>query len=447
MTSRTKLPATQPRLSVIGLGKLGSPMAALFASKGYTVVGVDLVEANVRAINEGRAPVAEPGLQDCIDQAAGRLRATSNYGEAIAGSDVTFIIVPTPSDKDGLFSNRFVLAAVEEIGKVLRDKDGFHLVAVTSTVIPGSTGGEIRQALEHASGRKVGESVGLCYNPEFIALGSVIHDMLYPDFILIGESDAVSGGILEKIYRTSCENDPPIHRMNTINAEICKISVNTYVTTKISYANMVAELCERLPGADANVVAAAVGADTRIGPKYLRPAIGYGGPCFPRDNKAFSALGRRLGVECAIAEATDAVNERQTQRLTAAIEQNLEDGARVVILGLSYKPGTNVVEESQGIALARHLAGRGSFVTVYDPMAHDASQPVLGDAVIYALTLKEAVRSGDVLVVMTAWPEFAGITGELIGREAITIIDPWRIVNPAKFGSSARLIHPGRGTL
>src|SRR5262249_2828965 len=156
----------------------------------------------------------------------------------------------------------------------------------TSTVMPGSTGGEIQAELERASGRKIGPDLGLAYNPEFIALGTVVRDMLRPDFILIGESDKQTGDLLEAIYERSCDNDPAIRRMSFVNAELTKISVNTYVTTKISYANMLAEMCDRLPGADVDVVSAAVGSDSRIGSKYIKGAIGYGGPCFPRDNKA-----------------------------------------------------------------------------------------------------------------------------------------------------------------
>ncbi len=177
-----------------------------------------------------------------------RIRATDDYSDAIAHSDVTFIIVPTPSDSNGVFSNKYVLAAIKPIGKALQNKNEFHLVVITSTVMPGSTGGEIREALEAASGKRCGEGFGLCYSPEFIALGSVIHDMLYPDFILVGESDSKSGEILASIYRNLCENNPPVSHMNLVNAELAKISVNTFVTTKISYANMLGEICERIQG-------------------------------------------------------------------------------------------------------------------------------------------------------------------------------------------------------
>ena len=307
-------------------------------------------------------------------------------------SDASFVIVPTPSDSTGFFSNRFVLQAMESLGEALRDKKGYHMVVITSTVMPGTTGGEIKAALEAASGRKVGPDLGLCYNPEFIALGSVVRDMLYPDSILIGESDAKAGDMLQTIYLQMCENKPPVQRMNFVNAELTKISVNTYVTTKISYANMLADLCDRLPGADVDVVTRALGADTRIGGKYLKGAMGYGGPCFPRDNVAFAALARKIGARADVAEATDRINNHQIERLTSLVAKFAKAGTRIALLGLSYKPQTPVVEESHSVKLAARLADAGYIVSVHDPLAQDAALAVLGDKVVGASSIEGAVR-------------------------------------------------------
>jgi UDPglucose 6-dehydrogenase len=291
-------------ISVIGLGKLGAPLAACLAAKGHSVIAVDVDAQKVDAINEGRAPVFEPGLEEKIGQSNGRLRATQDIAEAVAASEITFIVVATPSETDGGFSNRYVLATCESIGRALRSKTNFHVVALTSTVMPGSSDGEVRAALEKASGRRAGQDFGLCYNPEFIALGSVIHDFLNPDFVLIGESDARSGGILESLYREVCDNSPMFARMNLLNAEITKLSVNAFVTTKISFANMLARMCELLPGASVDVVTAALGLDSRIGAKYLKGAVSYGGPCFPRDNLALAAFARGIGAPADLAEST-----------------------------------------------------------------------------------------------------------------------------------------------
>lgn len=436
-----------PTLSVIGLGKLGSPMAAVFAAKGFNVIGLDYNTTFVEMLNMGKAPVQEPLLQDMIDKGRARLRATIDYNDAIQNSDVTLIIVPTPSGPDGFFSNKFVIESIEQIGTALRGKSSYHLVVVTSTVMPGSTGGEIRQALERTSGRVVGADMGLCYNPEFIALGSVVRDMLQPEMILIGESDQKAGDILEFIYKNSTDSNPEIQRLNFVNAELCKISVNTFVTTKISYANMIADMCDHLPEADAALVTHAVGADSRIGRKYLRGAIGYGGPCFPRDNKAFAALGRRLGVNCSLAEATDDVNEHQIQRLIGAVEASTNPGDCIAILGMSYKPLTPVIEESQGVKIAGLLANMGYRVLIADPLANEAAKAVLGNAVTAATSVKEAVAGAATVVITVPWPEFNELSRDdlALSDGKVTVIDPWGIVEAAKLGSEVRLIKLGRG--
>jgi hypothetical protein len=212
------------KISVLGLGKLGAPLAAVLASKRFDVVGVDLSQTAVEALNARKAPVEEPRLQELIDAHGARLKATTNVDEAVAATDVTFVIVPTPSDATGRFSNAAVLSAMKSIGLALRRKDTYHIVVITSTVMPGSTGGEIQQALEQHAGRRVGSQLGLCYNPEFIALGSVIRDFLNPDFLLIGESDQRAGDVLSDLYRQVCDNDAPIARMNFVNAELAKIA-------------------------------------------------------------------------------------------------------------------------------------------------------------------------------------------------------------------------------
>ncbi len=414
-------------VSVIGLGKLGAPMVAAFASKGFDVVGADADPAKVAAVARGEAPVLEPGLPELLRENRARVRATTSVADAVRESDVSFLIVPTPSLPDGTFSLEYVLAACAEIGRALRGRSDFPVVCLTSTVMPGATDGPVRRALERASGGRCGVDFGLCYSPEFIALGSVIHDLLNPDFILIGESDPRSGAALAAVYRQSCENAPAVTRMNTVNAELAKIAVNTFVTTKISYANMLSELCQALPGADVDTVTGALGLDSRIGRKYLKGATGYGGPCFPRDNVAFAALARAHGGAALIAEATDEINRRQVPRLAALVRAHLPDGGRVAVLGLAYKPDTDVVTESQGVQLAALLAGDGLPVTVHDPAALPGARLLLGGAVGYAATAAECVASADVVVVTTAWPEYARIPPGVLARPGRprVLVDCW----------------------
>ncbi len=438
---------TLPRVSVVGLGKLGAPLAAVLASRGFTVIGLDVNKTLVDALNAGRMPIVEPQLNELIAANRARLSATMDAREAIAKSDASFVIVPTPSDSTGFFSNRFVLQAMETLGKALRNKQGYHMVVITSTVMPGTTGSEIKAALEAASGRTVGPDLGLCYNPEFIALGSVVRDMLFPDSILIGESDAKAGDMLQTIYLQMCENKPPVQRMNFVNAELTKISVNTYVTTKISYANMLADICDRIPGADVDAVTKALGADTRIGPKYLKGAMGYGGPCFPRDNVAFAALARKIGARADVAEATDRINNYQIDRLSGLVSKFAKAGTRIALLGLSYKPQTPVVEESHSVKLAVRLADAGYIVSVHDPLAQDAALAVLGDKVVVSATLESSVRECDLLIVGTGWPEYKAIDPVWCkrDRQRLTVLDLWRTLPADKFADVADVIYLGRG--
>jgi UDPglucose 6-dehydrogenase len=432
------------KISIIGLGKLGAPMAAVMAHKGHMVVGVDVNPAYVAAIQQGHAPLRETGLEEMIQANRERLSATTDYEQAVLATEATFIIVPTPSDTDGRFSLRHVMVAAEKIGAALRQKRDWHLVVLSSTVMPGSTGGKLLPALEEYSGKKCGEGFGLCYNPEFIALGSVIRDMLNPDMILIGESDERSGEILERFYTGVCDSNPHIRRMNHVNAELTKISVNTFVTTKISYANMLAQVCETLPGADVDVVTSAIGCDSRIGQKYLKGALGYGGPCFPRDNLAFSALARGNGVQPILAEATHQLNQRQAPRLAEWILARLPEGGTVGVMGLSYKPNTEVIEESQGLALAKHLLSVGVAVVVYDPAAMENAQPQLVGKVTFATSAADCARQADVLAITTPWAEFRDISPKEFKRHG-TVLDCWRLLDKDAVGAVAEYVALGLG--
>jgi UDPglucose 6-dehydrogenase len=433
-------------ISVIGLGKLGSVLAGVMADCGHDVVGVDINPAYVEAINAGRAPVREPGLDDMIAKNAGHLSATTDVQDAIARTEITFVVVPTPSGPDATFSLQYVLNAAEPIGLALAGKSTYHLVVISSTVMPGSTGGEIRSRLEQVSGKKCGADFGLCYNPEFIALGSVIRDMSKPDMILIGESDPRAGELLENLYRTVCPNNPPVARMNFVNAELTKISVNTFVTTKISYANMLAEICEQVPGADAEVVSSAIGLDTRIGRKYLKGAFGYGGPCFPRDNKAFARFAELHDVDATLARATDQVNQRQVDRLAARVLDAAAEGDRVAILGLSYKPDTEVIDESQGVMLAQVLARSGVKVIAYDPAAMDNARLVLSGIVEFAPSMEACVSEAAVVVIATAWDLFKALDPQSLSSKKPVIFDWWHLLRPADFEPVAEYIACGQGT-
>jgi UDPglucose 6-dehydrogenase len=436
-------------VSVVGLGKLGACLAAAIASKGHEVVGVDLDPEVVEAVNAGRAPVPEPGLDELIAASRARLRATADLQEAVLASDLTFIVVPTPSEESGAFSLRHVRDAVAGIGRALRRKGGYHLVVLTSTVLPGASDAEVVPLLEAESGRRAGRDFGYCYSPEFIALGSVIRDFLLPDFVLIGEGDERAGNALQAFYESVLERQSPFARMSRANAELTKLAVNTYVTMKISFANTMAELCERLPGGDVDAVTGAIGLDSRIGRRYLSGALPYGGPCFPRDNRALAHLASGLGVAPLLAEATDAVNRRQARRLLELLEARLRPGATVAVLGLAYKPHTEVVDESPGLLLARELALRGYRPVVHDPLANGAARALLGDALAYAGSPADAIAAAEAVVIANPDRRFAALRAlDFPARnDPVLVLDCWRLLRDELAGSDrVRYVGLGLGT-
>lgn len=419
--------------SVMGLGKLGASMAAAIASRGFEVIGVDVNRRAVDLVNEGRAPVQETGLDDLVAANRSRLRATLDQRQAVLESDLSFVVVPTPSNEIGAFSLEYAAWAFRELGQALAEKHDYHTVVLTSTVLPGSTRHGLLPILEEASGKRCGPDFGLCYNPEFIALGSVIRDFLHPDFILIGEYDRAAGDHLESCYRAVLPGDVPCRRMSLENAELAKLAVNTFVTTKITFANMLADLCERIPGGDVDVVSDALGLDRRIGRAYLTGGLGYGGPCFPRDNLALGYIARALGTRAELAEATDRANRSLVAKIVRQLVGSIDinQGTTVSVLGLAYKPRSHVIEESQSVALARAIAELGARVVTYDPLAGDLARAEFKDRVLVLDSLESCLSQADVVLVTTPDPLFADLRPEQLplGERRVTVVDFWRCLD------------------
>ncbi len=423
---------TQPieRLSVFGLGKLGAVVAACHAARGLHVTGVDVDSQSVDRIRAGQAPVYEPGLDALFAENRSRLDATTEGEEAVIRTQATLLVVPTPSDHTGRFSLEYARSACESIGRGLRDKTDYHLVALKSTVLPGDCEQTLIPCIEEASGRRCGRDFGFCYNPEFIALGSVVRNLFEPDLVLIGASDERARARLDQIYAQLHESPRPTAHLNVVNAEIAKLSVNTFVTLKITYANLVAQLCEQIPGADAHRVTEALGQDSRIGHKYLKGALGFGGPCFPRDNRALLTVAESAGVSFPLAAATDAANETVNRRVVERVASEVEQDARIAVLGLAYKPDTPVVEASAGLYVARELAERGHRVVVYDPLAMELARRETGDLFKYAESAASCVSGADAVVIATPCAEYADVA--LMAAEddrQVRIFDCWGIVS------------------
>ena len=424
-------------------------MAAAFASRGFDVIGVDVNQRSIELVNEGRAPVQETNLDETIAANKERITATASHEDAVLNSDISFVIVPTPSDERGAFSLQYAAWAFKEIGKALAKKKSYHNVVLTSTVLPGSTRQALIPILEKASGKKAGPDFGVCYSPEFIALGSIINDFLNPDFTLIGELDERSGAQLEELYSRVMTNGSGSARMSIENAELTKISVNTFVTTKIAFANMLAEICEKLPGGDIDVVTNALGMDTRIGRRYLTGALGYGGPCFPRDNVALSFIARQLGVEARLAETTDSMNRAIAQTVCDKILPQLRDGATVAVLGLSYKPFSHVTEESQAVSIARYLSKSGMRVVAFDPMSSDMALEELRTEIVILDSLDECLKQAEAVLITTPDPFFNSLEPEQFVNDwsQVLVLDLWRILQSKLSGQKhIKYIPFGNGT-
>ncbi|MFC2066734.1 UDP-glucose dehydrogenase family protein [Chloroflexota bacterium] len=438
-------------VSVFGIGKLGLPLAACLANKSYQVIGVDLNQDVIRAVNEGRSPYYEPGLTELVESAGEHLSATDDYHHALHNSEMSFIVVPTPSEPDGSFSTKYVEISVEQIATSIKEKSDFHVVVLSSTVLPGATEGVIKQLLEKVSGKKCGKDFGLCYSPEFIALGSVIRDFTNPDVVLIGESDPKSGDLLAEVYRKLCENQPPIVRTTIQNAELAKISLNAFVTMKITFANTLAEIAEKLPGGDVDAVSKMLGFDSRIGRKYLSGSIAYGGPCFPRDNKAFSFVAKKLGCQAKLAMATDEVNQEQVDRVIRLIEQKLVGvkGKNVAVLGLTYKPDTDVIEESASVKIAVKLAQKGAMVSVHDPAGMENARQIMGEGNIrYADSAVECLKDSELCLVATPWDAYKSLTPSDFNRnmKKPRLLDCWRLFNRPEFREKVEYFAIGLGS-
>jgi UDPglucose 6-dehydrogenase len=411
-------------ISVCGLGKLGACMAATFAARGFPVVGVDIDPEKIRKVNAGLAPVDEPLLAETMAEAGSRFRATANPAETV-GTDVSFFIPPSPSLPDGSFSNEYLLNAMRPVAKAVRDagKKG-HIFVSSSTTTPGAVDGVLIPMLEKETGWKCGSGFHVCYNPEFIALGNVINGLLEPDLVLVGEGDPESGAALEELYRKYARNKPRIARMSIISAELTKISVNSYITMKISFTNQLRMIAEQFPEADINMILDAIGTDTRIGHKYLRAGLSFGGPCFPRDNRLLAYAARQVGLEAPLAEASDKTNELTKSKLAEKVRGLILPGGTVLILGVSYKPDTYITEESAGLHLAQELKRHGYCVLVHDFAANRSNNPALNDFE-FVPDVDGLQKRDDVnlAVICCPWPQY----GNLEFSPATQVLQPWKL--------------------
>jgi nucleotide sugar dehydrogenase len=339
-------------VGVIGVGRLGICTALILEEAGFDVVCYDVSKSIRESITSRQIVTSEKGVAAMLEKAK-NIHAVDTL-EGVLGLDVLFCIVATPSLPDGSYDHKYINGVVDElIQKIPKDQSSRILFNICCTTMPGYSD-TVQKRFDDA---KV--PVDVCYNPEFIAQGDVLHGFTHPDIILIGEANVASGDILTSIYSTFIKTTPAVCRMTRKEAELTKISINCFITTKISFANTIGDLCVH-EGLNADRVLKAIGSDSRIGRKYLNWGHGYGGPCFPRDNRALSLYSKGLGIQNQIGEATDSKNQSHLEFLTERLSHLARSsGKKLLFRDLAFKPGTNILEESQTFALAKALDVRG----------------------------------------------------------------------------------------
>jgi UDPglucose 6-dehydrogenase len=395
-----------------GLGRLGLPLAAWSASRGFAVICSDKSIQRIEQVSARKSPYMEGGLQTLLDSV--NMNYTDDNVQAAALASLVFVIVPTPSLEDGSFSTVHVLDACEDIGRAIRLSADYKVVIIVSTTNPGDMDGSIKAILEKSSGQRAGVNFGLVYSPEFVKQGSIIHDFSGPCQVLIGEFDERSGSLAQYYYNKVTINDPPVRRMSLINAEIAKLGLNATLTTKLGLANQMAWLCHHIPGADARVVLDAIGADERIGSKFFKAGTRPGGPCLPRDCKALWRAGMKATCPPILADATTFFHAKQDTMLLNMV-RNYAAERPIGVVGLTYKIGVDILEESVGAALADDLVNHGCEVYTYDP------NPLVQGTCNY---FEELVAKAEVLVFMLPYDWMSLALADVDLSEKV-IIDMW----------------------
>ncbi len=444
----------QPKISVIGAGYVGLCTAVGFASKGYSVVACDVDEEKIAKINKGVPPFHEPGLQERLSESlqSGNLRGVvGQTDQVILDTDLTFVAVGTPSKPDGSIDLKYIESAACNIGKALKQKDSYHVTIIKSTVVPGTTQNTVKPALEKESKKVTGKDFGLCMNPEFLRQGSAFQDTINADRVVIGSYDARSGDVVEDLYKGFYSaHVPRIIRTSLSTAELIKYASNSMLATKISFINTIANICEKIPGADVKVVATAMGLDKRIGPLFLDAGLGYGGSCFPKDIKALIACSKSLGYDPELLDSVEQVNKTQPMKAVEFCKEQVGslEGKKIAILGLAFKPDTDDMREARVIPIVNQLLKEGATVTAYDPVAMPMAKTIFNDKISYTSSALKCLKDSDACIIVTEWEEFKKLTPEdfIKNMKQPILIDGRRIYNPETFKTKMRFVALGLGT-
>jgi len=389
-------------ISVIGTGYVGLVTGVCFAKFKNKVICVDIDKDKIDKINNGIPPIYEEGLKELLIENKGSIEATNDIKSAIINSEITFICVGTPSKKTGEIDLTYVLEVAKTIAEIIKEKDGWQLVVVKSTVLPGTTKDTILPIIEKYSQKKAGIDFGLAMNPEFLREGIAVYDFLNPDRIVIGTYDKKSNELLKKLYKDfSC----PIVETTLSAAEMIKYASNCMLATKISFINEIGNFCKKLE-IDTYNVAEGMGLDNRIGRAFLDSGIGWGGSCFPKDLDALSAWAKKKNYDSKIIDSVINVNNQQPLKLIELLKKHMPSlkGKKIGLLGLAFKPDTDDIRESRAIPIIKQLIKENAIIKAYDPKAIDNFRKLFPD-LIYCKNADEALES-DAILITTKWDEF-----------------------------------------
>lgn len=409
------------KVSIVGTGYVGLVSGVCLADKGHDVVCIDVLPEKVARINAGDPPIYEIDLEPMLKRLVsdGKLRATTELEDAVINSDLSMIAVGTPFDGEQI-DLTYIKQVSEQIGKALAKKDGYHVVIVKSTVVPGTTEDVVLPLLEQHSGKKAGKDFGVGMNPEFLKEGEAIADFMEPDRIVLGGIDERTRDVLGELY--ACFPDTDKVRTSPRTAEMIKYAANSLLATLISFSNEIGNLCAQVGNVDVVEVLKGVCLDKRFSPimgdgsrvtpsmtTYVEAGCGFGGSCFPKDVKALIEYGERKNSSMQLLRSVININADQPNRLIELIEKhypNVKD-KRVAVLGIAFKPGTDDVRESPSLTLVRELRNKGASISAFDPIAMETGREELGsEGITYAETMDQCIEGADVIVVATSWPQF-----------------------------------------
>jgi len=432
MTTKEK----KPKISIIGLGFVGLSMAVTNSKKGFKTIGVDIDKNKIENLKKGIIPFYEPKLQNFLDDAlkSDSIKFTTDLKSALLNSDLSFLCVGTPATKDGKIDLRYIKSAAKKIHEILKLKEKHHLLVIKSTVAPQTTQNVIISIFKDLINK---DSVDIVTNPEFLREGSAIDDLLHPHLIVIGEYDRKAGNHLESYYRQFYKTLPEIIHTDITSAELIKYANNTFLATKISFINSLANICQNLPGTDVNIIAKAIGKDPRIGSLFLQAGPGFGGSCLPKDLSALINFSNKFERTNELFKAVLSVNQNQPSKILELLNdfKVLKKNKTISILGLAFKKDTDDIRAAVSIEITKLLLKKGLKLKVYDPMAADNFRKLFKEKITYCSSIDECLRDSDCCLILTEWDPFGKLKPEKFKKLMKTpnVIDARRILDPKKF--------------